>query len=164
MKDDLPAFYGRRQSVKTYGLQSSQLQANQVTVSCENDFCIIIFGDDNHRLKIPVSNKVHLRSVLLSLYQANLLSANDVLSTLGITAAHCRELSSKLATDGLFEVLVDKRKGQKNDILVDLSVKAELIQHFAARAVTGHSISSQLLTLDDQVFVNLPNFGVGKNF
>jgi hypothetical protein len=65
---------------------------------------------------------------------------------LGITEGHCRELSTKLANDGVTEVLIDKRKGQKQDFLVDLSVKAELIQHFAARAVTGHSISSQALT------------------
>jgi hypothetical protein len=51
-----------------------------------------------------------------------------------------------LANDDITEVLVDKRRGQKKDFLVDLSVKAELIQHFAARAVTGHSTSSQALT------------------
>lgn len=63
-----------------------------------------------------------------------------------ITAVHCRELSAKLVSNGVTEVLVDKRKGQKQDFRVDLSVKAELIQHFAARAVTGHSTSSQALT------------------
>lgn len=43
------------------------------------------------------------------------------------------------------QVLIDKRKGQKHDFRVDLSIKAELIKHFAARTVTGHSISSQAL-------------------
>ena len=100
----------------------------------------------NHQLKIPQSHRVHLRSVLLSLLQANLLSVHTVSSALGITAAHCRELSAKLVNDGVTEVLIDKRKGQKQDFRVDLSVKAELIQHFAARAVTGHSTSSQVLT------------------
>lgn len=99
----------------------------------------------DHQLKIPQNHQVHLRSVLLSLLQANLLSLHTVSSTLGITAAHCLELSAKLVNDGVTEVLIDKRKGQKQDFRVDLPVKAELIQHFAARAVTGHSISSQAL-------------------
>ena len=99
-----------------------------------------------HQLKIPQNHRVHLRSVLLSLLQANMLSVHTVSSVLGITAAHCRELSTKLINNGVTEVLVDKRKGQKHDFRVDLSVKAELIQHFAARSVTGYSTSSQALT------------------
>jgi len=146
MRDGIPAFHDRRQSVKTYELQSPQSQDQQISLFIEDDCCIIIFGGTNQRLRIPLSHRVHLRSVLLSLFQANLLSVHTVSSTLGITAAHCRELSAKLANDGVTEVLIDKRKGQKQDFLVDLSVKAELIQHFAARAVTGHSISSQALT------------------
>lgn len=146
MRDGIPAFHDRRQSVKTYELQSPPSQDQPISVFIEDDCCIIIFGDTNQRLKIPLSHRVHLRAVLLSLFQANLLPVRTVSSALGITAAHCRELSTKLANDGVTEVLIDKRKGQKQDFLVDLSVKAELIQHFAARAVTGHSISSQVLT------------------
>jgi hypothetical protein len=146
MRDGMPAFHDRRQSVKTYEFQPPQSQDQQTSLSIEDDCCIIIFGDTNHRLRIPLSHRVHLRSVLLSLFQANLLSIHTVSSALEITAAHCRELSAKLENDGVTEVLIDKRKGQKQDFLVDLSVKAELIQHFAARAVTGHSTSSQALT------------------
>lgn len=146
MRDGIPAFHDRRQSVKTYTLQSPQPQDQQISLLIEDDCCIIIFGHTNQRLRIPLSHRVHLRSVLLSLLQANLLSVQTVSSALGITTAHCRELSAKLANDGVTEALIDKRKGQKQDFLVDLSVKAELIQHFAARAVTGHSISSQALT------------------
>jgi hypothetical protein len=146
MRDGIPAFHDRRQSVKTNELQSPQSQDQQISLLIENDCCILIFGNSNQQLKIPLCHKVHLKSVLLSLFQANLLSVQTVSSVLGITEGHCRELSTKLANDGVTEVLIDKRKGQKQDFLVDLSVKAELIQHFAARAVTGHSISSQALT------------------
>jgi deoxycytidylate deaminase len=82
----------------------------------------------------------------LSLQHANLLSVQTVSSVLEITATHCRELSNKLVNNGVTEVLIGKRKGQKQDLLVDSSVKAELIQHFAARAVIGYSTSSQALT------------------
>ena len=146
LRDGIQAFHDRRQSIKTYELQSQQSHVQPISLLMENDCCILIFGDSNKRLRIPLSHRVHLKSVLLSLFQANLLSVQTVSSALGITESHCRELSTKLANDGVTEVLIDKRKGQKQDFLVDLSVKAELIQHFAARAVTGHSISSQTLT------------------
>jgi len=146
LRDGILAFHDRRQSVKAYELQSLQSQDPQISLLIEDECCIITFGGANQWLRTPLSHRVHLRSVLLSLFQANLLSVQTVSSTLGITAAHCRELSAKLANDGVTEVLIDKRKGQKQDFLVDLSVKAELIQHFAARAVTGHSTSSQTLT------------------
>ena len=146
MKDGIPAFRDRRQSAKAYELPLPTPREHQASVFIEGDYCAITFGDMNHQLKIPQSHRVHLRSVLLSLLQANLLSVHTVSSALGITAAHCRELSAKLVTDGITEVLIDKRKGQKQDFRVDLPVKAELIQQFAARAVTGHSTSSQALT------------------
>ncbi|MEA3387429.1 MAG: hypothetical protein U9Q66_03450 [Patescibacteria group bacterium] len=100
----------------------------------------------DHQLKISQNHRVHLRSVLLSLQHANLLSVQTVSSLLEISAAHCRELSRKLANNGVADALIDKRKGQKQDLLVDSSIKAELIQQFAARAVTGFSSSSQDLT------------------
>jgi hypothetical protein len=78
---------------------------------------------------------------------------------LGISRAHCRQLSKKLTQNGVTQTLIDKRKGQKQDFRVDLSIKSELIKHFAARAVTGHSISSQALT---QVINNSLNISVAS--
>jgi len=55
----------------------------------------------DNQLKISLNHQVHLRSVLLSLQQANLLSVHTVSSTLNISAAHCRELSAKSVNDGV---------------------------------------------------------------
>jgi len=143
MKDGLPAFHDRRKSV--YELPLPDKQNYQATVSIQEVHCAIKFGDTRCQLQIPKNHPVHLRSVLLSLLQADLLSVQTVSSALGITKAHCWELSAKLLQEGVTQVLIDKRKGQKHDFRVDLSIKAELIKHFAARAVTGHSISSQAL-------------------
>ncbi len=146
MKDGLAAFCDRRQSEKANKLPlSSPSQQPQVSVRMEEDCCVIIFGSMERQLIIPQNHRVHLRSVLLSLLQANLLTANTASSALGITAAHCRDISARLMHDGVTGVLIDQRKGQKQNIHVDLSVKADLIQYFAARAVTGHSTSSQSL-------------------
>lgn len=146
MRDGIPALQDRRQAAKTYEPHSPPPQVHQASVLLEEGYCIITFGDVDHQVKIPQNHRVHIRSVLLSLLKADLLSIHTVSSTLGITAAHCRELSAKLEKNDVTKVLVDKRKGQKHDFRVDLSVKAELIQSFAARAVTGHSVSSQALT------------------
>ena len=135
MKDGLSALRDRRQSAKTYELQlPTSPQPPQVSALIEEGLCIITFGDTDHQLKIPQNHRIHLRSV------------QTVSSILEISAAHSRELSNKLLNNDVAEVLIDQRKGQKQDILVDSSVKAELIQQFAARAVTGYSTSSQDLT------------------
>jgi hypothetical protein len=147
MRDGLSAFYDRRQSVETYGWQLlPPPQEPQASVLVKEDYCAITFGNMNHQLKIQRNYQVYLRTILLSLLQVNLLAVHTVSSILGITAAHCRELAAKLVNYGVTEVLVDKRKGQKQDFRFDLSVKAELIQQFAARAVTGYPTSSQALT------------------
>jgi hypothetical protein len=146
MRDGIPALQDRRQTVKTSVPHVPHPQGHQVSVLLKDDYCIVIFDNTGHQLKIPQNHKVHLRSVLLSLFKANLLSIHTVSSTLGITVAHCKELATNLEKDGATKALVNKRNGQKHDYRVDLSVKAELIQNFAARAVTGHPISSQALT------------------
>lgn len=146
MKDGLSALRDRRQSTKTYELQlPAPQQASQISASIENGFYIITFGDTDHQLKIPQNHRTHIRSVLLSLQCADLLSVQTVSSLLEISTSHCRDLSDKLMNNDIPDVLIDKRKGQNQDLLVDSSVKAELIQQFAARTVTGYSTSSNNL-------------------
>lgn len=145
MKDGVPAFLDRRKSTKTSGLQSSPTKEPQASALIEDNYCVITFEDKEHQLKIPLKHRVHLKSVLLSLLQANLLTSQTVSSIVGISATHCRTLSTKLMNDGVNEVLIDKRKGQKLDFRIVPSVKAALIEHFAARAVTGHSTASHVL-------------------
>jgi len=91
-------------------------QPPQVSALIEEGLCIITFGDTDHQLKIPQNHRIHFRSV------------QTVSSILEISAAHSRELSKKLLNNDVAEVLIAQRKGQKQDILVDSSVKAELIQ------------------------------------
>jgi hypothetical protein len=149
MKDGISAFIDRRQSPKSYVEhipQQTQQQVFQASVLLEDEYCIILFGDSKHQLKIPLSHRVHLKSVLLSLLLTNMLPINKVSSVLGITIAHCRKLAIRLKNEDVAEVLIDKRQGQKNDYLVDQNVKAELIQHFVSRTITGHSTSSNKLS------------------
>ncbi len=148
MSGGIPALIDRRRSATTCDLHMPppSPQKSRTSVIAEGDSYTITFSDSNKQLKIPQSHQVHLRSILLSLLQADLISVHTASSVLGITVAHCRNLLAKLTKKGLTETLVDKRKGQKQDFRVDSSIKAELIQQFAARAVTGHTVSSQELT------------------
>jgi gamma-glutamyl-gamma-aminobutyrate hydrolase PuuD len=77
---------------------------------------------------------------------SGLLLTHETASIIGISDAHCRQLANKLACNDVEESLIDKRIGQSQDFRVDSIHKAEIIRQFAARAVTGHSIASDVLT------------------
>ena len=76
---------------------------------------------------------------------AGALSVPQSASALGISAAHCRALAHKLEQHDVAQALVDKREGQRRDYRVGPEQKAELIQQLAARAITGHDASSEVL-------------------
>ena len=146
MKEGFSAFRDRRQAENKCDLQASNpREESKITVLVEEKFCTIVFGGMGQILKILRNHKVHLRTVLLSLLNSGLLSMQSVAFALGLTQAHCRELSENLIADGVKNVLIDKRKGQMRDFRFGPSAKAELIQNFAARTVAGHRVSSQIL-------------------
>jgi len=147
LKGGLPALGDRRQSTKAYEHQLPQpaIHSQQVSVITEGDSFLITFFDSEQQIRILRRHRVHLRSVMLSLLQAGLISTQTASSTLGITAAHCHDLSEKLLNEDVDEVLIDKRKGQTNDLLFDPQVKAELVQQFAARSIAGYSVSGKAL-------------------
>lgn len=148
LKDGLPALRDRRYSAKAceQQLPPTPSQESQISVTTEDGYCVITFENSNQQLNILQSHRVHLKSVILSLLQADLITMHTASTVLGITVAHCRNLSEKLLDEGVKEVLIDKRKGQKHDLQVNPQVKAELVQQFAARSIAGYSVSSQSLT------------------
>jgi len=145
LRDGIQALRDRRYSTKIceHQLPLSPSWEQQLSVEIKGSFCVITFANSSQQLKILQSHRVHLKSVILSLLAAELISNHTASTVLGITVAHCRELSKKLLHEGVTEVLVDKRKGQKHDFRVNPQVKAELVQQFAARSIAGHSVSSQ---------------------
>ena len=146
-KCGLTALGDRRQSAEVYEhqLQQPAPQNQQVSVITEGDSCLVTFFNSGQQIKILQNHSVHLKSLLLSLLQAGLISTQTASNALGITVAHCHDLAEKLLNEGVVKVLLDKRKGHKNDLLVDSKVKAELIQQFAARAIAGYPISGKAL-------------------
>ncbi len=55
------------------------------------------------------------------------------------------------------DVLIDKRAGQQQDFRIGPKQKVELIQQLAARAITGHNTSSNVLAeqVNEQTRVNV---------
>jgi hypothetical protein len=148
--DGFTALRDRRQSIETCSSSMSEPSPLewQVSLRTEGLYWILCFGNTGSELKIPQCNHIQLKTVLLSFYQAGLLSAQSVSTALGVTSDYCRKLADKLVDNDVEDVLVDKRQriNYKEDYEVDSSEKSEIIKHFAALAVTGHSTSSSKVT------------------
>lgn len=144
LRDGFPALRDRRLSEVPSVARVSPSQL-QLTVRQEENVYRVNFGEHARTLSIPVAHRVQARTVLLSLLNAGLLSVQETASVLGICVAHCRELARNLANHDVAESLVDKRQGQQRDYRVGPEQKAEIILQVAARVVTGHSISSEIL-------------------
>jgi hypothetical protein len=145
-RDGFPAIRDRRFSALS-PMDNVQPSPPQTRISARRDpqGWIVEFGTRENTLSIPATHPVHARTVVLSLFNAGVLSAQQCASALGISAAHCRELARKLASDDVAQSLLDKREGQRSDYRVGPRQKAEIILQLAARAVTGHSTSSEVL-------------------
>jgi len=143
-RDGFQAFLDRRRSDVPSVPKASRTTA-RISVRRDGEWVVVDFDSNAGELRIPAAHKIQVRTVLLSLQNSGLLSTQETSSVLGISDAHCRELASKLASDDVGESLVDKRRGQTQDYRVGPAQKAEIIQQFAARAVTGLSTASDVL-------------------
>lgn len=142
--DGFGALRDRRYS--TIAKQSEACTAElRISARREDAFYVVDFGVPEKELRIAISHKIEARTVLLSLLNANLLSTAEVATVLELSWAHCHELAVKLSGDDVVDALVDKRQGQRQDYRVGPAIKAEIIQQFAARIVTGLSTSSDVL-------------------
>jgi hypothetical protein len=143
-RDGFPAVRDRRFSAVS-PMATALPSPPQIVARRDPQGWIVEFGTQENTLSIPATHPVHARTVVLSLFNAGVLSAQQCASALGISAAHCRELARKLARDDVAQSLLDKREGQRSDYRVGPRQKAEIIQQLAARAVTGHSTCSDVL-------------------
>ncbi len=114
LRDGFSALRDRRWSVSEAprGAKAAPLEL-RISARREGQWCIVDFGPSVERLQIPIAHPIQVRTVLLSLLNAGLLSVQETASVSGISAAHCRELARKLANHDVAESLVDKRQGRK---------------------------------------------------
>ncbi len=144
LRDGFPALRDRRWSAPP-PVGVAPPSPPQISARRDHEGWIVEFPTPGETLSIPATHPVQARTVVLSLLNAGALSAQQCASALGISAAHCRELAGKLASHDVAQSLLDKREGQRRDYRVGPQQKAEIIQQLTARAVTGHSTSSDVL-------------------
>ena len=143
LRDGFPAVRDRRLSALSP--MANVPPSPQISARRDPQGWVVEFGTRDNTLSIPAAHSIHARTVVLSLFNADVLSAQQCASALGVSAAHCRELAHKLTRDDVAQSLLDKREGQRSDYRVGPRQKAEIIQQLAARVVTEHSTSSDVL-------------------
>ncbi len=155
-QDGFSALQDRRLSVAA-PVATVESNPSQISARRDNDGWTVEFGGQERTLNIPVTHTVQARTIILSLMNVGVLSAQQCASVLGMSAAHCRELGRKLSVCDVPDALIDKRVGQQSNYRVGSEQKAEIIQQLIARTMTGHGTSSEILAeqVNEQTGSNL---------
>jgi hypothetical protein len=114
----------------------------------EDSWLKVDFNIGNLLLRIPESNPVQKRVVLLSLLNSGLLERNEVADALRLSVDRAGKLARKLEQEDVKGIL-DQRQGQRQDYRFTPEIKAELIQQFVIEAVAqcptgGEQLAKQL--------------------
>jgi len=96
LRGGFPALRDRRLSA-TPAVTRASPSPPQVSVCQEQEWCVVAFGVNAKTLRIPVSHPVKVRTVLLSLVNAELLSVQESASGLGLRQVLARQLAGQLA-------------------------------------------------------------------
>lgn len=114
------------------------------TLHTENLLLTIDFRPCNLIIRIPDSNPVQKKVILLSLLNSNILTTSEVATALHLSPDRIGKLSRKLHK-GDVESIRDKRRGQRQDYRFTPEIKAELIQQFVIEAVNKRPTSGEQL-------------------
>ena len=144
LRDGLSAFEDRRQKKSTFLPPASIASQIKINVQKDSEHFIFEIKPSGDCIKVPLTNPIQAKTLLLTLMNSGLLPASEISKALGLTIPHVRELGKKLTQEDVLG-LADKRRGQTQNYRITTEVVALLIQQFAAHAVTGKSISSIVL-------------------
>jgi len=147
-RDGLAAFEDRRRAASTF--LPLPTVGTKITVCEESEYVVIELGQ-KEPVKIPRDNTVQIRTFVLSLVNAGLISTKSASNTLHLSSAYIRDLAKELDQEDVGTALLDKRRGQIQQYRMTPETTALLIQQFAAHAVTGRSTSS--IALADELHV-----------
>ena len=125
---------------------AERIQEIKTEVSIVENY-IIIALDSEKQIRIPRTNSLQVKVVLLTLLKNNVLPLNEVATVLGCTKSHILKLMDKLFSMGT-EALSDHRRGQQTDYVFTSEVKSEIILQAAGNAIVGKSTSSTSIASD----------------
>jgi hypothetical protein len=138
----LAALGDRRISAVKQLPQITELPTCNVSLK-EQKICLQ-FGSAEPLLEIPRTNQLQAKTVLFTLLNHGLISANDAAEVLGLSARRVRDLSASMQEQDV-SALIDKRKGQQQQYRFSPEIKAELVQQFAINAISRRPTSSRAL-------------------
>jgi len=146
-RDGLKALEDRRRLFSTF-LPKARPEPPPITLKKEEDHIVVDLGVSGRYLKLSRQDPLQLKTVLLSMFNNDLLSKQEVAEAIKLTPSHTVTLARRLNEEGA-RSLADRRQGQKQEYRVTAPVKAELIQQFAVDIITsgqtsGRKISTEL--------------------
>jgi len=137
----LAGFEDRR---KSSPLEHVQTQSPAMTLRVKDRSVSVVPSAEAHIIDIPPGNALQAKVVLLTFLDNGLLSSKDTSYVLEFSQRHTRELNSRLREKDAY-ALMDNRKGQLRDYRFTPQIKAEIVQQFAANAISGTKTSSRTI-------------------
>jgi transposase len=144
-RDGLRAFEDRRLKSSTVLPKQVSTQPPPITLREDDGHLVVDFGIRDRAIKLNRRDPLQMKTVLLSMFNSDLLSTRQVAEAIELTPSHTAALARRLQDQGAMS-LVDQRQGQKEDYVVTPSVKAELIQQFAVDVLTSGRTSSTAIS------------------
>ena len=139
-KYGLNAFEDRR---KSQAVAQQKLETSLSLIVQEKEVPIQL-APGHSSIDIPADNSLQAKVVLLTFLSSGLVSTKEISHALGFSERHTRELNYSLRSKDAY-ALIDKRKGQLKDYRFTPQIKAELVQQFAANAISGNKTSSRVI-------------------
>jgi len=157
LKVGIGAFEDSREKTSSF-IPQGAIFPKKPSVFLEGEEVIADFGLRDTLLRIPAKNALQVKTILLTMRNNGLITTAEAANILGYSLVHISRLCQALVEEDV-QALIDKRQGQKQDYLFSPEIKAELVQQFAANAVTGKPISSRIISeqLNKRCDLNLPD-------
>lgn len=143
----LPALEDRRYSRSAFLPQKVSEPSFKITTSFDKEFLWLDFGIEQKKFKIPLHNKLQIRTILLTMLDSKILTTKQVAELLELSSAQTMVIAKDLKENDV-DGLLDQRQGQQQDYVFTLEAKAEVIQQFSANAAVGTKTSSEVLAKD----------------
>lgn len=140
LRDGIDALEDRRHRRAAEATSPPPRSTKVVLNRCE-DTVTARFGEEGPELILPGAESLQSRVVVLSMLQSGLISTKEAAEALGLSSVHARNLSTRLAEEGV-EALLDKRRGPRREYVLTPEVKSEIVLQYSANAVTGCSTLS----------------------
>jgi DNA-binding CsgD family transcriptional regulator len=145
--DGITAFSDRRNKIKPFTTKKTE-KKNLNIISVEDDFIKINIGCQDKPIIVPAKNTLQLKTILITLAEAGIVSNQEISNILGYSPNHIQYLIKKIQGEDV-HALLDKRQGQKQHYRFTQDIKSELILQFILdvsndKKVSGVSLSNSL--------------------